>query len=184
MKKKKPQILRTMTDIKVFLLYILDRVSYPMDDITMSYIIVENAPTFSLEYNEALLDLVESGHVHAESIEGKTYYIIEDLGRMVARELYDTLDPGLRERSEECAAKYISISERGGKVTGRITQEENGRFLAELEVTDAEGLLFSVRVARSSREEAERVKENFEQRPNVVWRSLLFAATGKLDYLS
>lgn len=184
MKKKKPQILRTMTDIKVFLLYVLDRVSYPMDDITMSYIIVENAPTFSMQYNEALLDLVESGHVHAEAIEGKTYYIIEDLGRMVARELYDTLDPGLRERSEACAAKYISLAERGGKVTSSITSAENGRYFVDLEVTDAEGLLFSVRIARSSRVEAERVKENLEQRPNVVWRSLLFAATGKLDYLS
>ena len=184
MKKKKPQILRTMTDIKVFILYILDRVSYPIDDITMSYIIVENAPTFSMQYNEALLDLVESGHVHAESIEGRTYYIIEDLGRMVARELYDTLDAGLRERSEECAAKYISIAERGGKVVASITAAENGRFFVDLEVTDAEGLLFSVRIARSSRVEAERVKENFEQRPNVVLRSLLFAATGKLNYLS
>ncbi|MBP3606685.1 MAG: DUF4364 family protein [Clostridia bacterium] len=184
MKKRKPQILRTMTDIKVFLLYVLDRVSYPMDDITMSYIIVENAPTFSMEYNEALLDLVASGHVHAEEIEGKNYYIIEDLGRMVARELYDTLDPELREKSEACAAKYISIAERGGKVVASVTAAENGRFFVDLEVTDAEGLLFSIRLARPSRAEAEALRENLEQRPNVVWRSLLFAATGKLDYLS
>ena len=88
MKKKKTQVLRTMTDIKVFLLYVLDRVSFPMDEITMSYIIVDNAPTFSMQYDEALSMLVESGHIHAEQIDGKTYYIINDLGRMVARELY------------------------------------------------------------------------------------------------
>ncbi len=184
MKKNKPQILRTMTDIKVFLLYILERVSYPMDEITMSYIIVENAPTFSMQYNEAMFELVESGHVHAEQIDGKTYYIINDLGRMVARELYDTLDAGLRERSETCAAKYISLSERGGRVRATVVSSQNGRYFVELEVSDSEGILFFVRLARDSRAEAERVKENFEQKPNVVWRSLLFAATGKLDYLA
>lgn len=184
MRKKKTQILRTMTDIKVFLLYVLDRVSFPMDDLTMSYIMVEHAPTFSMEYDEALVSLVESGHIHAERADGKTYYIINDLGRMVARELYDTLDPALRERSEACAAKYISLAERGGHVRSVIVPAENGRFFVELEVTDSEGVLFFIRIARESRAEAERVRENFEQRPNVVWRSLLFAATGKLDYLS
>lgn len=184
MKKNKPQILRTMTDIKVFLLYILERVAYPMDEVTMSYIILENAPTFSMQYSEAMIELVESGHVHAEQIDGKTYYIINDLGRMVARELYDTLDASLRERSETCAVKYISLAERGGKVRATVTPAEKGRYLVELEVTDAEGELFYVRIARNSRAEAERVKENFEQKPNVVLRSLLFAATGKLDYLA
>ena len=142
MRQKKTQVLKTMTDIKVFLLYILDRVSFPMDEITMSYIIVDNAPTFSMQYDEALSMLVESGHIHAEEIEGKTYYIINDLGRMVARELYDTLDPALRERSESCAAKYISLAERGGRVTSRIVPAENGRYFVELEVTDSEGELF------------------------------------------
>ena len=136
MKKKKAPVLRTMTDIKVFLLYVLDRVSFPMDEITMSYIIVDNAPTFSMEYDEALAMLVESGHIHAEDVEGKTYYIINDLGRMVARELYDTLDPALRERSEACAAKYISLAERGGRVSAAVVPAENGRFFVELEVTD------------------------------------------------
>jgi hypothetical protein len=184
MRKKKTQVLKTMTDIKVFLLYVLDRVSFPMDEITMSYIIVDNAPTFSMQYDEALRMLVESGHIHAEEIDGKTYYIINDLGRMVARELYDTLDSALRERSEACAAKYISLAERGGKVSSAIVPAENGRYFVELEVTDSEGVLFFIRIARESRIEAERVRENFEQRPNVVWRSLLFAATGQLDYLS
>ncbi len=184
MRKNKPQLLRTMTDIKVFLLYILERVNYPMDEAAMSYIIVENAPTFSMQYKEALLELVESGHVYAEEVDTETYYIINDLGRMVARELYDTLDAGLRERSETCAAKYISLSESGAKVRTSIVAAENGRFYVEIEVTDSEGVLFFVRIARSSRSEAERVRDNFEQKPNVVWRSLLFASTGKLDYLA
>ncbi len=184
MRKNKPQILRTMTDIKVFLLYILERVNYPMDERAMSYIILENAPTFSIEYKEALLELVESEHIYAEEVDDEVYYIINDLGRMVARELYDTLDVGLRERSEACAAKYISLSEVGAKVKTAVVAAENGRFYVEIEVTDPEGVLFSARVSRSSREEAERVKENYEQKPNVVWRSLLFASTGKLDYLA
>lgn len=173
-----------MTDIKVFILYVLDRVSYPMDDVAMSRIIADSVPTFSMQYNEALYELVESGHVHAEAFEGTTYYIIEDLGRMVARELYDTLDPELRERSETSAAKYVSLAERGASVRASVTAAGKGRFFVDMEVSDAEGVLFSVRIARNSRSEAERVKDNFEQRPNVVYRSLLFASTGKLDYLS
>ena len=103
---------------------------------------------------------------------------------MVARELYDSLDPEFREKSIKCAAKYMSLAKRGAKIDSSITETEGGQFKVKIKLSDSEGEIFDLSISLSSRVEAEKIRGNFVSRPDAVYRGILFSLTGRLEFIS
>ena len=184
MKKNKKFGLNTITDLKVFLLFLLDNIRYPVDSATVMSIVAENTDDISLDYEQCLGELVDSEHLLFDEIEGVRYYMISDKGRLVAAELYDSLDKGFRERSMRLAIKHISLSKTGAGIKAYITETETKRFKVTLEAFDRYGEIMSTSVTVNSRSEAEIIKRNYEAKPDGVYRGVLFSVTGKLEYIS
>ena len=100
MRKNRDSILTTTTDIKVFLLFLLDNIGYPIEHTTVMDIVEENTGDISLDYDACLTELVDSGHLYYDDLGDEKYYMISDKGRIVASELYDNLDKDLREKKD------------------------------------------------------------------------------------
>ena len=184
MKKHKEFGLNTITDLKVFILFLLDNIRYPVEYLTLKKIVVENTDDISLDFDECLEELFDSGHLYSDGIDGERYYMVSDKGRAVSRELYDTLDKGFCEKALRSAAKHISLSGSETTISASISETETGRFAVHLLARDKSEEIMSASLTVSSRTEAEQIKKNFENKPNAVYRGILFAATGKIDFLS
>ena len=184
MKKRKDLILKTETDIKVFLLFLLDNIGYPLEYEVLLAIVEENTDDISLDYSECLSRLVASGHLEIDDLDGSSYYSITAKGRMVAAELYDTIDKGFRERSLRSAIQYISLTDSGRSINAYITETEARRFAVTMEAHDRFGEVMKVSVTVNSREEAESIKKNYEAKPENVNRGVLFSVTCRLDYIN
>ncbi len=184
MKKYKEFGLNTTTDLKVFLLFLLDNIRYPIDRTTIISIVSENLGELSLDYDACLGELADTGHVLFDEDEDDKYYMISDKGRAVATELYDNLDKDFRERSLRSAIKYISLSKSGASVRSYVEKSEGGRYTVTMEAKDRYGVSMKVTLAVNSLAEAEQIKKNFESKPDGVYRGVLFSATGRMEYLS
>ena len=183
MRKNKKFTLLSATDIKVFLLFLLDNIGYPIEHSALIDIIADNTDEISLDYDECLSSLSDDGHLLFDEFNGEKYYMISDTGRDVASILYDRLDADFRESIVRYVAKYMSLSKRGGKIKSAI-KEEGGRFVVTMSVSDETGSIMSASLTVLSRAEAERIKKNFETKPDGVYRGILFSATGRLEFLS
>ena len=184
MKKHKQFGLNTITDLKVFLLFLLDNIRYPIDRDTILSIIEENTDDISLDYEQCLGELAESEHLLYDEVDGKKYYMISDKGRAVASELYDNLDAGFRERSLRSAIKHVSLSKSGASIKAYVEQTESNRYRVTLEAYDSYGDIMRTSLTVNSRAEAEQIKRNFESKPDGVYRGVLFSATGRIEYLA
>lgn len=184
MKKRKEFGLNTITDLKVFILFLIDHIRYPVDHTTVMKIIEENTEEISLDFEACLVELVDSGHLLFDELDGEKYYMISETGRVVASELYDNLDKGFREKSLRTATKYMSLSESGSTVSADIEKTASGRYRVTLESSDREGEIMKTSLTVTTLAEAEAIKKNFEQRPTAVYRGILFSATGRIDYVT
>ncbi len=182
--KKKKFALRTMTDIKVFILFLLDNIGYPIDHTSVIEMLSENTEEIIFDYDECLRELVDGGHLLFDEFEGEKYYMIADSGRMIASELYDTLDKDFRDKSLRYAAKYTSLSKTGSHIKATVTECEGGRYKVTVEAKNNTGELLSASVTVKSREVAETMKQNYEAKPDSVYRGIMFAMTGRLEFLS
>ena len=147
-------------------------------------IVEENTDEISLDYDQCLGELTDSGHILYDEVEGEKYYMISDKGRVVAAELYDSLDAGFRERSLRSAIKHVSLSKSGASIKAYIENNENGRYRVTMEAKDRFGELMKTTLTVNSLAEAEQIKRNYEAKPDGVYRGILFSATGKIEYLS
>ncbi len=173
-----------MTDIKVFLLFLLDNIRYPVDHTSLIGLVSENTEKIIFDYDECLRELVDSGHIYFDEYEGERYYMISESGTYVATELYDILDKEFREKSMRYFAKYLSLSRSGAKIESTVEKMENGRYVVTMKTSDARGPLMSVSLTVNSREEADKIKSNFETKPDGLYRGVFFSATGSFDFLS
>ncbi len=173
-----------MTDIKIFLLFLLDRIGNPIDHTTLIDIVSENTREITLDYDQCLRELVDGGHLLFDEIDGEKYYMISDSGHSISAELYDSIDEGFREQSVRSAIKHISLSARGASVKSYITETEGKRFAVTMIATDRYGEILNTTLTVASRAEAEKIKSNFDARYDSVYRGMMFAATGRLEFLS
>ena len=184
MKKRKEFGLNTIADLKIFLLFLLDNIRYPIDRTTVMSIIEENIEDISLDYEQCLVELADSGHLLFDQIGNEQYYMISDKGRAVAAELYDNLDERFREKSLRSAIKHISLSKSGASIKAYVEETESHRFRVTLEAYDRYGDLMKTSLTLNSMAEAEQIRKNFEAKPDGVYRGILFSATGRIEYLS
>ena len=184
MKRKKDPVLKTITDLKIFLTFILDNLHYSIDEATLLDIAVDNAGDRIFDYMSCLGELVDAGHLLFDEFEGMKYYMISEKGREIASELYDTLDGELRESSLRSVAKYMSLSARHTTVKSFIEKTEEKRFRVSLEAYDRFGDVFKLSLTVNSEAEANQIKRNFETRPDGVYKGILLSATGRVEFLS
>lgn len=137
-----------------------------------------------MDYDKCLGELAESGHIITDVVDGEEYILITDSGKMVAGELFDTIDPEFRERSLKEAIKHLSLESRGAKALTKIEPTEGTRFKVTLSLVDAEGEIFTASFTVSSLSEAEKIRNHFSTNPESVYRGVFFSATGRFEYLA
>ena len=183
MKRKDGPVLKTLTDIKIFILFLLDNTGGALDFDTILSILEQSTGEITLDYDECIRQLTESEHIIPDTADGKTYYIISKKGRAVASELYDSIDETFRERSLRAAIRHISFSDGGREISASVTEGEDKRFHVNLSARDKFGEVLSLSVAVNSRVEAEAIKRGYEAKPDAVYRGVLFSLTGRVDYI-
>lgn len=184
MKKRKTFGLDTITDIKIFLLFLLDRIGGPIDHTALIDIVSENTREITLDYDQCLSELVDMGHLLFDEVDGERYYMISDSGHEIAAELYDSLDEGFRERSVRSAIRHISLSARNAGVKSYITETDAKRYAVTLIASDRYGEILNTTIVVASRAEAEAIKNNYDAHYDAVYRGILFSATGRMEFLS
>ena len=182
--KMKKTTLSTNTDLKVFLLFLLEHIRYPIDRTTLINIISENTEQIIFDYDASLAELADAEHIWFDEIDGEKYYMISDSGRMVANELFDSIDPDFREKSLKSAIKHMSLARSGAKIESDITETHEGKFKVRMKISDSSGELLDTAIVVSSRAEAEKIRTTFNSRPDSVYRGILFSLTGRLEFIS
>jgi len=173
-----------MTDIKIFFLFLLDRIGNPIDHTSLIDIVSENTQEITLDYDQCLGELVAAEHLYFDEVDGERYYMISDSGHAIAAELYDSLDKEFREKSIKSAIRHISLSARGASIKSYITETEGKRFAVTLIASDRYGEILNSTIVVASRAEAEAIKSNYDIHYDAVYRGMLFAATGRIELLS
>ena len=183
-KQKKDPTPRTVTDIKIFILFLLDRIRYPIDKSTLVEIIFENTDSISFDYDACLAELERDGLVYFDEDEDDKYYMISEKGRAISAELYENLDGAFRERSIKSVAKHLSLSARGVEISATVARLGDKRYSVTLMAKDKQGEIMNLSVTVASLAEAEEIRRNYEINPGGVYRGVLFSATSRLDFIS
>lgn len=181
-KKKYDGEMNDKIDIKVFILFLLDELKYPMGESIIREIVSENGVVGRFDFAECFSELVEKGHILAYDDGKETLYVVSPLGHMVASELQGTLHDSIREKSRTSAMKRLSLHLRGATTHTSVEKTEDGAFLVRCEIKDAQGSMMNTAITVPTESEAKAVVNHFSEQPEEVCRGILAVLTGKIAY--
>ncbi|MBO4229718.1 MAG: DUF4364 family protein [Clostridia bacterium] len=233
-----PETFHSPEQVKVFILYLLEKVGYPLEYNDLASIVLRDGYVDYFDFVKYFHDLLENGHICAVSeregsaeaedasvllsaeeadtadgeVRGSTdtppeadaadgadgtenagdpgnrdgkppAYVVTASGRMIARGLSDDLLlAAVREKSYVSAMRHLSLEKRGAVWNHSVEKNGDG-YVFHCTIRDCDGLAFSLDLRADSFPQSERMRMNFEDKPDVVYRGIVAMVTGNVNYL-
>ncbi len=186
MMKNKSNMLSDLTDIKVFILCLLDEMNHPATYTGILNAISDTECVGGFDFTDAFSRLAEDGHVIGDSLDGEMYYIISETGSRVARELRDTLPPPVREKLHVTAIRHLALARMGVVLTVHIEEENDGRYRVSFYIQDGvRGNMMEMSVSVPDKDTANRIKTHCESvKAEDIYRSVMAVITGEFAYFA
>ncbi len=208
-----PETFHSPEQVKVFILYLLEKVGYPLDYNDLATIVIRDGFVDYFDFVTCFHELLEQGHItrlHPDSDTEKEKnepaartdeseagepaeetetpvqdtFSVSETGRMIARGLADDLLlAAVREKSYISAMRHLSLEKRGAVWNHSIEQLGGGQYLFHCSIRDNEGEAFDLTIRADSFLQATRMRMNFEDKPDVVYRGMIALITGNVNYL-
>ena len=175
--------LKNATDVKIFILFLLNNIRYPLTLDEITELVTADGVVENFDFTACFSELLEHGHVTGGVEDGREMYMITPKGMETSANLEDSLLTSLRKRSLHSATRYLSLRRRSATVTAEVTPQDEGLYTVSGRAVTGGVELASFSLTIASAEVAEQIKKTFIARPEQVIRGMTAAATGELGYL-
>ena len=173
----------SMRNVKIFVLYLMENINYPLDFVTINDIVMQTDYVMYLDFAEAFHDMLDTGLLSATEESGEALYSVTEKGRCVARELKSDLLPSILDQALSRALRYLNFKKRGIVPRCTVEKNEDGTYTVRCEFTEQKKCIFSQSLSVDTLDRAQRMKENFYERPEAIYRGVLALMAGNVNFL-
>ena len=178
-----PSVLGGKRNTKVFILYLLQNIQIPVTFVTLNDMIMETDYVMYLDFAEAFHELVDGGLIEKLELEGQEVFAVTEKGRMVARELKSDILPSILDRSLSAALRYLNFKKRGIRTRCSVEKTDGDRYLVTCSFIEGETCIFTQSLVVDTMDRAQRMQNNFYERPEAIYRGVLALMAGNVNYL-
>ncbi len=188
-----PAPLRDKNEIKIFILFLLDKIGYPLDYNTIGSIVVQDGIVRYFDFADCFFQLLDAGHVAparegteqvslSEGEAGEERFEVTATGREVAHVLGDNLMITVREQGIRSALRHLSLQRMGADVDQHHEPLAEG-FMYHCSIKDKTGTILGVDLRLDDRRQLEKITRNFAERPEIIYRGILALLSGDVNYI-
>ena len=175
----------SIRNVKIFVLYLMQNINYPLDYVTLNDIVMQNDYVMYIDFAEAFHEMLDADLIeicdHNEA--GDPLYIVTDKGRIVATELHSEILTSLLDKSLECALRYLDFKKRGIKVSCRVEKREDGRYEVICIIREKDVVIMQNNVVVDTLNRAQRMEDNFRDHPEVVYKGVMALLSGNINFI-
>lgn len=169
-------------DIKIFILYILNSIGYPLSYNDLHDMSVQDGYITSFDFIEAYGELLTNGNIQKENGEEQRLEITEK-GKHIAETLNGRLLSSVKERAMKSALRYISFKKKGTKISTNVRALPRGKYELKCSIIDEGDEVMELKFVLDNMKQIDRMVYNFDSRPEHIYRGILALLSGEVDYL-
>ena len=175
----------SMNNVKIFVLYLMRNINYPMDYVTVNDIVMQTDYIMYLDFAVAFGEMLDGELIceNGKNEAGDVLYSVTQKGAMVAEQLRCDILPSILDQSLTCALRYLDFKQR--KVTVDCASERLADRSFDVTVTLKEQgkTILSTTVNVDSEYRARQMRKTFREHPEVVYRGIMALLSGNVDFL-
>ena len=158
-------------DLKLLVLYIMNRVAAPITFLQLLDLALCDAGVDYFSLTQAVDHLVETQHLSLE----EQCYSITDKGRRNSRICESSLPYSVRRRCDENLARVNARLRRDAQVRGELIPRPDGTYTVSLALDDDAGSLLKLELLTPSQTQAAHLVEQFRRHPEQVYNGVINA---------
>lgn len=172
------------TQAKIFILYILGNIGEAVEFTTLNDMVLQDGLVTYFDFAAAFSDLLDKKQVDAmgETAEGEPLYTITEEGKSVLDTYQHEFSPAVRDRAVRHAMRVLAFKREGVRQSSSITQTGTGWTLT-CSIADQQKELFRTSVFLSDRAYAEQLRDNFDDRADIIYRGVLSLLSGDVNFI-
>lgn len=176
-------ILSEKRNVKIFVLYLLENINYPLDFVTINDLVMQNDFVAYFDFAQCFGEMLDDGLIIGEDVDGTMYYGVSEKGSAVARNLKSDILPSILEKSLASALRFLSFKKQNAEVKCSSEERPDGKHDMTCRILKDKKEIFSIKMTVDSRIRVEKMKERFRDRPELIYRGVCALLEGKVDYL-
>ena len=181
-RKKLPARIEDDYTIKVIILFLLRELKKPLSFQTLSEIIIWDEKVNYFVFTSCLADLTDRGAVSVKNEGGGDIYSINELGLELLKEVEDSLLDSVKARMLRSATRLFAYNRSGSVINSQVIPDGNGYKLI-CTVKDNKFDLMELKIYVDSTEEAQFLKNRFDEKAELVYRGVIALLSGDADLL-
>ena len=155
-----------MLDVKVLILFVMARVSYPVDIQQIYELSYQDDCLSYFDVCTAVPEMVKSGHL--KELENAQYEITEK-GRADGALTEDSIAFTVKQRAENAVSRFNRQIRRSSFVKTQMIPRENGDFSVLMSLDDEAGNLMTLELMAPNQRQAVRLGKLFEKKAEAIY---------------
>ena len=159
-----------MLDVKVLILYVMARVSYPVDIQQIYELSYQDDCLSYFDVCTAVPEMVKSGHL--KELDGALYEITQK-GKADGALTEDSIAFTVKQRAENAVSRFNRQIRRSSFVKTQILPRESGDFSVMMSLDDDAGNLMMLELMAPNQRQAVRLGKLFERKAESVYNLIM-----------
>lgn len=170
-------------DVKVFILYILNNVGMPLEFNTINDMVLQDEFVRYFDFAICFSELLDNGQIVEFKESDEILYVISESGKETLESYEGSLFPIIKERALRSALRLLSFKLNGNRISSSITETGKGGYMLNCSIVDKEKTIFSVEVHLNDKQYAEKLRANFDERAEIIYRGSLSLLSGDVNFI-
>ena len=169
----------TLMLYKLIILYILDRVDFPMTNAQLSNFITDRQYTNYFNVQQVLADLTDDGYITLDQTRNAAFYRITPDGHEALSFFYKNISRNIRDDIDMyLSEQQYSLREESSNVAD-YHEARKGEYVVELKVVERETSVIEIRLTVPSKENAETICRNWRKENADIYAYVLNSLLGE-----
>ena len=163
-----------MLDVKVLILYVMNRVLYPVDLQKLYELCLQDDCLSYFDVAQAVPQMISSGHLEQTGEE----IVITDKGRETAAITEDSIAYPVIQRAGRAVDRFNREMRRDKFIRTELLPQENGDYLVAMHLVDEISTLMTLELTAPNALQAKKLAQAFHDSADVLYRTILDELTG------
>lgn len=162
-----------LTLYKLIILYMLNRVTFPMTKAQVGDFILEKEYTNFLTLQQVISELIDADLIHAHSIRNRTHLAITDEGRQTLQFFGNRISEAIKQDINLYFSENEMALRNEVSVTGDYYKSTSGEYEAHLIAKDRGITLVDLTLSVPTEDLAISICENWDKKNEVIYKYLV-----------
>ena len=163
----------TLMLYKLIILYILDRVDFPMSNAQLTNFITERGYTTYFNVQQVVNELEEDSYISKETTRSQTLYRITDAGRETLNFFYKKISKEIRDDIDIFLSQEKYALREEVSSPADFYEKAPGEYVCELKILERDSFLIDIKLSVPSLSNAETVCGRWKQKNADIYAYVL-----------